>query len=86
MKKADVKPADARTDKKAAPGKKEFEGVFVAKDGRAQFVPVKTGIAGDKYCEVLSGLNDGDKVITGPFSSVRELADGKPVKVEEAKK
>ncbi len=39
-------------------------------------MPVKTGIAGDKYFEVLRGLKTGDKVITGPFDSVRELADG----------
>jgi len=42
---------------------------------------VKTGIAGDKYFEVLSGLKDGDKVVIGPFNSVRNLADGDAVKV-----
>ena len=47
---------------------------------------VKTGIAGDKYFEVLDGLKAGDRVITGPFASVRTLADGAPVKVEGAKK
>jgi hypothetical protein len=31
---------------------------------------------------VLSGLQPGDQVIVGPFSSVRELRDGDPVKVE----
>jgi HlyD family secretion protein len=46
------------------------------------FVPVKTGIAGDKYFEVLSGVKAGDQVIVGPFSSVRELGDGAAVKVE----
>ena len=34
-------------------------------------MPVKTGIAGEKYFEVLSGLKEGDAVITGPFASVR---------------
>jgi HlyD family secretion protein len=66
--------------------KKETEGVFVFRDGAAVFVPVKTGIAGDKYFEVLSGLKEGDEVITGPFASVRELADGDKVKLEEKKK
>ena len=46
------------------------------RDDTAVFTPVKTGIAGDKYFEVLSGLKDGDKVITGPFNSVRDLKDG----------
>ena len=64
--------------------KKETEGVFIVdKDSKVQFVQVKTGIAGDKYCEVISGLKPGDKVITGPFSSVRDLTDGKAVKFDE---
>jgi HlyD family secretion protein len=60
--------------------------VFVFRDGAATFMPVKTGIAGDKHFEVLSGLKEGDQVITGPFASVRELADGDKVKLEEKKK
>jgi HlyD family secretion protein len=66
--------------------KKETEGVFVVdKDNKAQFVQVKTGIAGDKYFEVLEGLKAGDRVITGPFTSVRTLADGGQVKIEAKK-
>lgn len=65
---------------------KELEGVFVVRNNKAEFVPVKTGIAGDKYFEVLSGLKPGDQVIVGPFSSVRDLADGAAVKVEAAKR
>jgi HlyD family secretion protein len=65
--------------------RKEAEGVFVLRDGRAEFVPVKTGIAGDRYFEVLSGLKPGDQVITGPFNSVRNLKDGDEVKLEEKK-
>jgi HlyD family secretion protein len=73
-------------DSELKPGqeKKELEGVFVVKDNKAVFVPMKTGIAGDKYFEVLSGVKDGDQVIVGPFSSVRELADGAAVKIEVA--
>lgn len=63
--------------------RKELEGVFVVREGRATFVPVKTGIAGEKYFEVLEGLGEGDPVITGPFAAVRELGDGDPVKVRE---
>jgi HlyD family secretion protein len=63
--------------------KKETEGVFVIRDNHAVFLPVKTGIAGDKYFEVLSGLQPGDEVITGPFNSVRDLQDGDQVKREQ---
>ena len=90
--KADAKKGAARprpgaaemADLKPGQTKKETEGVFVVtKDNKAEFVQVKTGIAGDKYFEVLSGLKAGDRVITGPFDSVRDLGDGSPVKVDE---
>jgi HlyD family secretion protein len=64
--------------------RKELEGVFVVRDNKAIFEPVQTGIAGEKYFEVKSGLKDGDSVIVGPFASVRTLADGALVKVEQA--
>jgi HlyD family secretion protein len=64
--------------------RKEVEGVFVVRNNKAVFEMVKTGIAGEKYFEVLSGLKDGDAVVVGPFSSVRTLADGSAVKVEQA--
>ena len=55
--------------------------MFVVQNNKAVFMPVKTGIAGEKYFEVLSGLKEGDAVITGPFASVRRLADGAAVKI-----
>jgi HlyD family secretion protein len=67
---------------KPGQSRKELEGVFLVRDGKVLFEPVKTGIAGDKYFEVLSGLKEGDTVVTGPFSSVRELRDGAPVKAQ----
>jgi HlyD family secretion protein len=72
---AELKPGQER---------KELEGVFLVKDNKATFVPMKTGIAGEKYFEVISGVKEGDRVIVGPFSSVRELADGADVKIEAA--
>jgi HlyD family secretion protein len=68
---AELKPGQTR---------KELEGVFVVQTNKAVFMPVKTGIAGEKYFEVLSGLKEGDAVITGPFASVRTLAEGVAVK------
>jgi HlyD family secretion protein len=65
--------------------RKEVEGVFVRRGGLVEFRPIKLGISGDKYFEVLEGLNSGDEVITGPYNSVRNLADGDPVKVDEPK-
>jgi HlyD family secretion protein len=66
--------------------RKEIEGVFVLGDGRAVFTPLTVGIAGERYFEVTSGAKAGDQVITGPFASVRELADGAEVRLQEARR
>jgi HlyD family secretion protein len=68
------------------PGQKreEREGVFVMRDGKAAFVEVKTGIAGERYLEVLTGLKEGDQVITGPFDSVRGMYEGDSVRTAPA--
>src|SRR5205085_2534935 len=70
---------------KAAPtkqvGKKDVEGVFVvASDMKVTFRPVKVGIAGEKYFEVVNGLKAGDKIIGGTYQAIRELKDGTLVK------
>ena len=39
----------------------EMEGAFVVRDGRALFVPIKIGIAGERHFEVLEGAEDGDQ-------------------------
>jgi HlyD family secretion protein len=62
----------------------ETEGVFVYRDGFAEFVPVEVGIAGERYFEVLSGLDEGDQVVTGPYNSVRQIADGDPIRLEDS--
>ena len=77
-------PAVAETTE-LPPGhtRKETDGVFVIRDGRAEFVPIKIGIAGDRYFEVLSGIKAGDQVITGPYNNVRGMTDGESVKVQQ---
>src|SRR5262245_30699869 len=79
-------PVASAAELKPGQTRKETEGVFVFRNSRAEFVPIKMGIAGDKYFEVLSGLNVGDQVITGPYNSVRGMADGDLVKVDNSKK
>ena len=78
-------PPTPRTLAEPSPGqtRKETEGVFVLRDDRAIFTPLKIGVAGERFFEVLSGIAPNDRVITGPFASVRELFDGEMVKVEE---
>jgi HlyD family secretion protein len=71
-----------------APGqtRKETNGVFAVRGGKVEFVPIKIGIAGDRYFEILSGVKPGEQVVTGPYNSVRGMADGDPVKLEAAAK
>ena len=65
--------------------RKEVEGVFVRRGAVAEFVIIKLGIAGDKYFEVLNGIKAGDEVVTGPYNSVRNLADGDEVRLDQPK-
>ena len=58
-------------------GKRDIEGVFVVgKDMKVEFRPVKVGIAGDKYFEVLSGLKAGDRIVAGTYQAIRDLRAG----------
>jgi hypothetical protein len=73
-------PAAAPVELKPGQKREEKEGVFLMKDGKATFAIVKTGIAGERYLEVSTGLKEGDMVITGPFDSVRGMYEGDLVK------
>jgi len=81
-----VEPVASAAELKPGQTRKETEGVFAVRNGHAEFVPIKMGIAGDKYFEVLSGLSQGDQVITGPYNSVRGMVDGDLVKVDNNRK
>ena len=62
--------------------KEELQGVFVIRDGRAEFVQVATGITGTTDIEVVKGLNDGDRIITGPYKVIRTLRNSTKIKVD----
>src|SRR6266516_5689157 len=70
------KPAAAGADTK----KKEAEGVFVVSNGVATFRPVKVGIAGEEYFEVIDGVREGDTIVAGPYQAIRDLKEGARVK------
>lgn len=63
-------------------GKRDVEGVFiVGADNKVTFRPVKVGIAGERHFEVLTGLQSGEKIVSGTYQAIRELKDGALVKV-----
>jgi HlyD family secretion protein len=63
---------------------KVVQGVYVLAtvDGelRPTFVPVTTGITGATDIEVLSGLEQGDEIVTGRYEILRNLKSGTQVK------
>jgi len=75
-----------------APGVKPpapIQGVFAVRNFngklRAVFVPVSTGITGATDIEVLSGLTEGEEIVTGPYKTLRALKSGALLKRDDAK-
>jgi HlyD family secretion protein len=74
-----------REKKSNGPARKEAaeeEGIYAVANGRAKFHPVTKGIMGGLSIEIMSGLKEGQEIIVGPYSSLRELKDGILVKPE----
>ncbi|MBA2459593.1 MAG: efflux RND transporter periplasmic adaptor subunit [Gemmatimonadales bacterium] len=65
------------------PRDREEEGVFIVGDGIATFRPVKVGIAGDEYFEVVEGLREGETIVAGTYQAIRDLKDGDKVRLAD---
>ncbi|MDB5210609.1 MAG: efflux transporter periplasmic adaptor subunit, partial [Sediminibacterium sp.] len=81
--KEDKKPVDANAVKSTSADDGIEEVVFVLqKDNKVKKVKVKTSIQDLNYIEILEGLQEGDQVITGPYSIVsKTLKDGDLVSI-----
>jgi HlyD family secretion protein len=68
--------------------KQEEEGVYTfdTTSSLVKFVPVKTGISGETSVEIVNGINAGAEIVTGPFKALREIEDGKKVRIAKEKK
>jgi len=76
---ATVTPA-SRRDTAGGARKKDTEGVFVVNNGIATFRPVKVGIAGDEFFEIIEGVREGETIVSGTYQAIRDLKDGTKVK------
>lgn len=74
----------AAPEEQKAKDKEEIQGVFVLRNGKAQFVPVQTGITGTTDIEVTSGLKEGDEIVTGSYKILRTLRNDASVKVNNS--
>jgi HlyD family secretion protein len=78
-KKYEVK--DVGDDKIKSKNDQKFECVFVKVGDKAKIKVIKTGIQDDTNIEVISGLQKGDVVITGSYTTVtKDLNSGDKVK------
>jgi HlyD family secretion protein len=78
-----VQAAATKPDPVAEKAKKEeLQGVFVVSGGKAVFKKVETGITGATDIEVLSGLSEGDQIVTGTYQVIRTILNETQVKVD----
>jgi HlyD family secretion protein len=61
--------------------KRDAEVVYVVKDGKAEQREVKSGLSDETHVELLSGVKPGEKVVTGPYRTLRDLAAGQAVRI-----
>lgn len=72
----------AAADGKVAEGIKPTEVVFGLEGDHVKRLPVKTGISDSDYFEIISGLNEGQQIVSGGYKAIsKDLEDGRKVKV-----
>lgn len=64
-------------------GDETVQVVFVVEDGVAVRREVETGLSTVTEVEIVSGVEEGEEVVTGPFRTLRDLEDGAAVRVSE---
>lgn len=58
-----------------------MEVVFIVSEGKVKMVEVKTGIQDDSYIHITSGLQEGQEIVTGPYTAIsRKLKDGDEIR------
>ena len=76
-------PAGAPKPAEAKPGDpvKPIEVVFAPEGDHVKLLPVKTGISDSDYFEIVTGLNEGQQIVSGGYKAIsKDLEDGKKVK------
>ena len=77
----DQLPGQDRENDESDDSKTElYEGVYLYDNGTAHFQQVELGIQDRTNIQIVSGLEVGQEVISGPYSALRELEHGDPVK------
>jgi HlyD family secretion protein len=67
-----------------AKGVDESDVVYLIEDGEAAIRAVTTGVADELFVEIIGGLDDGERVIVGPYRTLKNLHAGDRVRLAEA--
>jgi HlyD family secretion protein len=77
--------ADPPAPRNKSDARKPVEVVFLVEGDKARQVPVTRGISDDAYVEIISGVEEGQTVVSGGYKAInRDLEDGKRLKVGAA--
>jgi HlyD family secretion protein len=77
-----LKERDSDTDRQQ---ESQQEGVYTVENDRVKFQPVQKGIMGELKIEIVSGLEEEQEIVVGPYSALRELKDNKLIKTDRTK-
>ena len=69
-------PGSTGDDKAEDDDKPKKKYVFLATEGKAKQVEVQAGISDATHVVITAGLKEGDRLITGPFRTLKDLKDG----------
>lgn len=81
-----VVPIQAVVERESEEADEDANVIFVVENGKAVQRAVQTGISDETRVEIVSGVKQGDKVVTGPYRSLRDLDNGEAVQVTDPKK
>ncbi len=75
--------AESSDEVSAEENEEEIEVVFVVVDERSMQRPVETGLSDITHIQIVSGVEEGEAVVTGPYRSLKDLDHDEAVRVRE---
>ncbi len=66
-------------DGKPDESKDEIKVVYVIEGGKARQKAVTTGLSDETHVEILTGIEAGTKIVSGPYRTLRDLEEGEAV-------
>ncbi len=76
----------ATTASEAGEEAEEISVVFIMEEGKAVQRPVETGLSDDTHVQIISGVEEGEPVIIGPYRTLKILDHDDKVRLRKVKK